>query len=642
MCGIAGILNLKLELIPEASHKLQVMDEIQKHRGPDGTGYFVNEKNCVGFAHQRLSIIDLSTGNQPMSSPSGNTICYNGEIYNYLELKNQLSGYSFKTTSDTEVILAAYEKWGEDCVNHLRGMFAFAIWNEKDQSLFIARDRFGIKPFYYTIQNNTFYFASEVKTLLPFIDEVKVNTTALKDYLYFQLYLGDYTLIENIQELKPAHKILINNGNLRIGRYWEVYYNMDFDHTAKYFSDRLHELIYESIQLHTRSDVPIGSYVSGGIDSSIVASVAAKKSQNREPFLGFTGKFTFGDQYDESYYARKLAEKSNMGLHEIDITSDDFINSIEKVIYHLDYPVAGPGSFPQYHVSKLAAQHRKVVLGGQGGDEIFGGYTRYLIAYFEQCIKGAIDNTLRGGNFIVTYESIIPNLVSLQNYKPLLKEFFKDGLFGPIDERYFRLINRAPDLKSEIRWDELGGYTPFTSFAGIFNGSNVGKESYFDKMTHFDFKTLLPALLQVEDRMSMAHGLESRVPFLDHPLVEFAATMPADIKFKDGTLKMILTNTMRDELPTEILQRTNKMGFPVPLNEWLGKELKEFVNDIFGSSNAKSRPYFNNEEIIKGMKTESKFGRKVWGLLSLELWHKQFYDNHHTFKNKLSQTIKNK
>jgi asparagine synthase (glutamine-hydrolysing) len=641
MCGIAGIFSLNSGKLPALDHCLDVMNDIQKHRGPDGQRSWHNAEETIGFAHQRLSIIDLSTGDQPMTDEYGNTICYNGEVYNYIELRKELNGYPFKTSSDTEVILAAYKKWGHDCVNHLRGMFAFAIWNEKEKDLFIARDRFGIKPLYYTIQNNTLYFSSEVKTLLPFVDQVEVDKTALKDYLYFQLYLGDYTLIQNIKELQPAHTMYVKGGKLNIKKYWEIYYNLNFGQSPKYFEEKLHDLIYESVKLHTRSDVPIGSYISGGIDSSIIASVASKTSQNKDPFLGFTGKFTYGELYDESFYARKLAEKANIGLHEVDINHKDFIDSIEKVIYHLDCPVAGPGSFPQYHVSKLAAQHRKVVLGGQGGDEIFGGYTRYLIAYFEQCIKGAIDNTLHNGNFVVTYESIIPNLVSLQNYKPLMKEFFKDGLFGPIDERYFRLINRAPDLKSEIKWEELGGYKPFDSYAEIFNGKNVGKESYFDKMTHFDFKTLLPALLQVEDRMSMAHGLESRVPFLDHPLIEFAATMPADIKFKNGTLKMILTNTMRDELPKEILERKNKMGFPVPLNDWLGNELKDFVGDIFNSEKAKTRGYFNNKEILNGLKTESKFGRKVWGLLSLELWYRQFYDNHQTFKNKLKQTIKN-
>lgn len=639
MCGISGIINIGGKAIENLPVRLEVMNEIQRHRGPDAQSHWVHSTASLGFAHQRLSIIDLNSGDQPMKDDAGNVICFNGEIYNYLELKRELSGFNFKTASDTEVILAAYHKWGNDCVNHLRGMFAFAIWNEKTGEVFIARDRFGIKPFYYTIQGNNFYFSSEVKTLLPFIDHVEINKTALKDYLYFQLYLGEYTMFEQISELKPASTIRIKNGNLSIGKYWEVFYQLDFDHKAKYFEEKLHDLIYDSVTYHTRSDVPIGAYISGGIDSSIIASLASKTSKNEAPFLGFTGKFTHSELYDESFYARKLADRSGIELHEVGISHHDFINSIEKIIYHLDYPVAGPGSFPQYHVSKLASQHLKVVLGGQGGDEIFGGYTRYLIAYFEQCIKGAIDNTLHNGNFVVTYESIIPNLVSLRNYKPLLKQFFSQGLFDPIDRRYFQLINRAPDLRNEIRWEELQDYSPFNSFSAIFNGDNVGKESYFDKMTHFDFKTLLPALLQVEDRMSMAHGLESRVPYLDHPLVEFAATMPADIKFKDGTLKMILTNTMRKELPQEILDRKDKMGFPVPLNEWLDKELREFVGDIFNSSNARSRQYFNNEEIMKGLTSENKFGRKVWGLLSLELWHRQFYDTHHVFKNKLNKSI---
>jgi len=636
MCGISGIFNTELLPLKNLSRRLQVMNTLQSHRGPDAQTFWTSNDECIGLAHQRLSIIDLKTGSQPMSDASGRTICYNGEIYNYIELRNELkSYYAFKTTSDTEVILAAYSKWGKDCVNRLRGMFAFVIWDEKEKVLFIARDRFGIKPFYYTIQKNVFYFASEVKTLLPFIESLSVNPDALKDYLYFQLYIGNSILFNDIHELPPAYCITIKNEKITTAQYWEIYYTPDFDHSAKYFSEKLHELIYESTRLHTRSDVPIGSYISGGIDSSIIASIASKKAQHSGDFLGFTGKFGYGSLYDESFYARELAKKINIELYEVDITSTDFIDSIEKVIYHLDYPVAGPGAFAQYHVSKLASKHRKVVLGGQGADEIFGGYTRYLIAYFEQCIKGAIDNTLNNGNFIVTYESIIPNLASLQNYKPLFKEFFKDGLFEPLENRYFKLINRGPDLKNEIKWEEFGTYSPFESFVKIFNGKNVGKESYFDKMTHFDFKTLLPALLQVEDRMSMAHGIESRVPFLDHPLVEFAATMPADIKFKNGTLKRILTDTMKNELPNSILNRKDKMGFPVPLNEWLVKELQDFTCDLFSSEKAKTRQYINHTEVLKGLQSENKFGRKAWGLISLEIWHKQFYDKQHEFKNLL-------
>lgn len=332
-------------------------------------------------------------------------------------------------------------------------------------------------------------------------------------------------------------------------------------------------------------------------------------------------------------YARDLAKQYDMELYEIDITARDFTDSINKVIYHMDVPVAGPGAFPQYHVSKLAAQHRKVVLGGQGGDEIFGGYTRYLIAYFEQCVKGAIDGTLDNGNYVVTYESIIPNLRSLYNYKPLLQTFWQDGLFGKMHDRYFRLINRAPDMGDEIHWNDLGAYHPYESFCRLFNGDNIKRESYFDLMTHFDFKTLLPALLQVEDRMSMAHGLESRVPFLDHPLVELAATIPADKKFKSGKLKRMLIKSFSNVLPRSIVERKDKMGFPVPLNDWMKDELKDFTFDIFNVQRHRARPYFNTESILKSLNHEQKFGRKTWGLLSLELWHQNFHDKQQEYKN---------
>lgn len=632
MCGIAGIISISGKQLPELPPHLNVMNRLQAHRGPDGEGLWVHQSMHAGFGHRRLSIIDLRTGDQPMIDQSGNVICYNGEIYNYIELRDELeSSYSFKTTSDTEVILAAYENWGIDCVNHLRGMFSFAIWDERHSRLFCARDRFGIKPFYYTVVNGVFYFASEVKALLPFVPSIDTDLNALKDYLAFQFCLDGKTLFRGVRELKPAFRLLLESGKLRTERYWEVYYKLDFDHTQRYFEDQLRYLLEDAVRVHMRSDVPVGAYVSGGTDSSILASMAAGQSEGVE-FKAFTGRFDLGQLYDESVYARAVAAKSGMTLHEVAITSDDFVNSIRKVIYHLDYPVAGPGSFPQYEVSKLAALHRKVVLGGQGGDEIFGGYTRYLVAYFEQCIKAAIDGTSHSGRFIVTYESIIPNLVALKNYKPMLKEFWADGLFEDMDHRYYRLINRAPTLQGEIIWQALGDYSPFETFKRIFHKDNVNDESYFDRMTHFDFKSLLPALLQVEDRMSMAHGLESRVPFLDHSLVEFAATMPADIKFKDGTLKMALINAMRHELPDIVASRTNKMGFPVPLTDWAKGELKNFIYGIFDSSRAKGRPYFNHEEIMKNLTNETSFGRKLWGLLSLELWHQEFHDKGSEYK----------
>jgi asparagine synthase (glutamine-hydrolysing) len=353
-------------------------------------------------------------------------------------------------------------------------------------------------------------------------------------------------------------------------------------------------------------------------------------------FMGFHGKFSFSPEYDESRYARALAQWRGFQLRDIDITVQDFIENIRKVIYYLDFPVAGPGSFPQYMVSKLASQHRKVVLGGQGGDETFGGYVRYIIAYFEQCIKAAIDDTMSSGNFIVTYESIIPNLTALRNYKPLLQEFWRDGLFQDMDKRYFRLINRANLMHDEVNWELLRDYSPFETFRSIFQGSNVQKESYFDRMTHFDFKTLLPALLQVEDRVSMAHGLESRVPFLDHPIVELAATMPSNVKFKNGTMKHALRQAMSNVLPPVILERKDKMGFPTPITEWVKGEAREFVHDIFSSQQALQRDLVNNRVVLRGLDQEEKYSRKIWGLLCLELWQQEFHDKHPMYKRLLT------
>jgi len=630
MCGIAGAVKLKHEPISGLGHSLQVMNTLQQHRGPDGEGKWTHPNQHVGFAHRRLAIIDLVTGAQPMNDGAGNWVTYGGEIYNYIELRNELGPENFVTTSDTEVILHAYRKWGAACVNHLRGMFAFALWDEENSTLFCARDRFGIKPFYYTILDGVLYFASEIKALLPFLERVETDLDGFRDYVTFQFCLAGKTLFKGVKELLPGHTLQVAKGKVETKRYWEVYYNLDFDHTPKYFEEKLRALLEDSVKFHVRSDVPVGAYISGGVDSSIVASTASRIYPDN--FMGFHGKFSFSPEYDESRYARTLAEYHGFELKEIDITAQDFIENIRKVIYHLDFPVAGPGSFPQYMVSKLASQHRKVVLGGEGGDETFGGYVRYIIAYFEQCIKAAIDGTMRSGNFIVTYESIIPNLVSLKQYKPLLQEFWREGLFQDMDRRYFRLINRANLMHDEVHWELLQDYSPFETFQSIFHGDNVQKESYFDLMTHFDFKTLLPALLQVEDRVGMAHGLESRVPFLDHPVAEFAATMPSNVKFKDGTMKYILKTAMRQVLPPAILERRDKMGFPTPLTEWVKGEARDFVRDIFSSQKALQRDLIDNRGVLEGLDQEEKYSRKIWGLLCLELWQQEFHDKQNEYK----------
>jgi len=638
MCGIAGVVSIDGSPIPRLDASVEVLGRIIAHRGPDGHGSWICEERRAGLAHRRLAIIDLSAAaQQPMAAPGPNVITYNGEIYNYLELAAALSpGWRFRSASDTECILAAYEQYGTDCLDQLRGMFAFALWDGRRRRLFCARDRFGIKPFYYTIVGNLFVFASEAKALLPFLPAIDTDPVALAEYLTFQYTIGEATLFRGIKQLLPGHALTVEDGRVRLWRYWDVHYEIDYDHSPRYFASRLAELLDDSVALHMRSDVPVGAYVSGGIDSSLIAILAAKTGRG----IGdcFHGRFTQFPGYDESEYAATAVDRAGGRLHIADITSADFRDHIEDVVYHLDFPVAGPGSFPQFIVSKLAARHLKVVLGGQGGDEVFGGYARYLLAYFEQCIKATLDGTYKNGNYVVTIESIVPNLGLLREYKPLMREFWREGLFDDLDARYFRLVDRSTDMAAEVEWGLLDKKQVFESFVAVFNNqSNVHKEAYFDKMTHFDFKCLLPALLQVEDRMSMAHGLESRVPLLDHPLIEFLATVPADVKFAGGRMKHLLKTAYAGDLPAAIAERRDKMGFPVPLKEWFSGELRDLVEDTFRARSARQRPHLNTGAVLANFAGAGRFSRKVWGLLSLELWHQIFHDRAAQYRRMLAE-----
>ena len=627
MCGIGGAVALVGSLKNHQKY-LAVFDKFLTHRGPDGSNHWVNSDSSVLFAHYRLAVIGLSEDSaQPMASLEQNVVSFNGEIYNYRELRENAAqrGYRFQTKSDTESILATYALDGVVGISKLRGMFAFALMDERNNRVVLARDRFGIKPLFYTIQDGVLYFASEQKALLPFLPSIKTNSKALAEYLTFQYTISEATMFEGVEQLMPGHYLTVQRGVIQITKYWDISYELDYSWTAETAERRLRELLDDSIEVHLRSDVEVGAYLSGGIDSSLIAILAARKTEFGRK--AFHGRFTQHPGYDESVFASDASASFGGDLRTLDITADDFQQHIRSIIWHLDQPTAGPGAFPQFMVSALAAKEVKVVLGGQGGDEIFGGYARYLIAYFEQCIKSAIDGTYKNGNYVVTIESIIPNLGILREYKPLMQEFWKEGLFGPLDERFFRLVDRSTDMKSEVLWQDLDLGAVKESFFKVFNSrSNVRKEAYFDSMTHFEFKTLLPALLHVEDRMSMAHGLESRVPFLDHPLVEFVATVPADLKFQGGHLKHLLKNGYRDTLPRSILERRDKMGFPVPLKEWFGGELRPFVMDILSNMHSRQRDYFNTEEIMKNFGSEAQFSRKTWGLLSLELWQQEFHD----------------
>ncbi|HWU14688.1 MAG TPA: asparagine synthase (glutamine-hydrolyzing) [Caulobacter sp.] len=628
MCGIAGMIHLDGERVPQLARRLQMMNDIQAHRGPDGHSIWTSPDGSVGLAHRRLAIVDLSErGAQPMTGEDGSVLVHNGEVYNFHELRESFAGrWTFKSGTDTEVILAAHAHLGDDAVEQFRGMFAYAHWRPETRRLLIARDPFGIKPLYYAQVGRILLFSSEAKTLLPFLPEVETDPHAFAEYVALQIPLSDRTLFAGIRQLPAAHTLVCEKGQVKIRAYWKPEYNY-IDISAAEATDRLSALIEDSLALHLRSDVPVGAYLSGGVDSSLIAIMAADSHHENRDF--FHGKFTQFPGYDESGYAREAASLATGRLHEIDITAADFIESMPRVIYHLDQPVAGPGSFPQYMVSKLAGRHVKVVLGGQGGDEIFGGYSRYMVAYLEQCLRSAIQGEDDPGTRDLKFETIIPQLDSLREYQPMIKSSWSSGLFGAFDERYFRLINRTVDMAGEVEIEDLPMAEVQQRFAAEFNAAGVGERAYFDKMMRFDMRFLLPALLQVEDRMGMAHGIESRVPFLDRPVVEFISSLSPGIKLKGGVSKHLLRQAFGHRLPPSLLTRRDKMGFPVPLKEWFGGELKSFVHDTFHSARAGSRPWMRRDVVLKNMTQMGSFSRTAWGMLSLELWYQQFHDVAH-------------
>lgn len=628
MCGIAGIVSRDPAQTPSAQ-ALEAMLGTIAHRGPDGEGRHLDR--AVALGHRRLAIIDLDTGQQPMCNEDGSIwIVFNGEIYNYVELRQDLARHHrFKTKSDTEVILHLYEELGERCLERLNGMFAFAIWDVRQQRLFAARDRLGIKPFYWTLTPDALLFASEPKALFATgLVEPEADLEGLQQYLTFQFCLGDRTMFERVRKLEPGHFLTFRPARDRepaVVRYWAFNYEIDFHHTADYFRESLLELLHDAVRLQLRSDVPVGAHCSGGLDSSTVVMLAARQYPGR--FEAFTGAFREGPQYDESAYARLVAEAASAEHHVVHPTAREFTDVLPWLVYMMDEPAAGPGLFPQYSVSKLAAQHVKVVLGGQGGDELFGGYARYLVAYLEQALKGAIHGDASDPRYVVTWESIAPSLPLLRQYGPMLQRFWREGLFGDMDRRYFQLVSRVEDAGALYTEDLVSPTTREAMFAGfseIFNDPSA--KSYFDRMTNFDLKTLLPALLQVEDRTSMSVSLESRVPLLDHRIAELVTRMPPAMRFRGGDSKRIFREAVQGLIPAPVYQRRDKMGFPVPLTEWLRGPARDFVHDVLLSQRARERGFYRLESIERQLVRQAPFDRELWGLLCLELWHRAFID----------------
>ncbi len=604
------------------------------HRGPDGEGDWGAPSDPVWLGHRRLAIIDLAGGAQPMHFPeAGLTITFNGCIYNYKELRTELeqAGRVFHSDSDTEVILQAYAAWGTDCVRRFNGMWAFAIWDQPRRRLWCARDRVGVKPFYFWEQGGTFVFGSEIKALLASgLVPRERDDAGLRQYLTFQFCLGERTMFRGVRRLEPGHTLTLDLGKntprLEIAQFWDVHFEIDEVRDEDWLVAHVRDLLEDAVKLRLRSDVPLGAHLSGGIDSSTVVALARRLLPGGAALHTFTGAFEDnGTKYDERNWARLVAEANDAKMHEVVLRDRDFVDGIRRIVWHMDEPAAGPGVFPQYYVSKLASEHVKVVLGGQGGDEIFIGYARYLVAYLEECIKGAIQNTADRADYVATLATIVPNLPSLQNYLPMLRSFWERGAFADPGRRYFALMDRfdgaAPLLSPDLEFDHEASYD---EFRGIFDSH--GATSMINKILYFDMKTHLQSLLHVEDRTSMAWGLESRVPLLDYRLIELMTSTRPTIKFKDGRLKHVFLKAVANLLPQAVRRRPDKMGFPVPLSEWGQGPLRGPIHEILGSKEARTRGLFDVDKLLAAADHERSFGRATWGAINLELWHRQFMD----------------
>lgn len=628
MCGLVGLMSIE-KTGASLRAPVAAMTQLIEHRGPDGEGIWSDNEVGLCLGHRRLAIIDPEHGKQPLETEDGRlVIAFNGEIYNYLELRRELiqKGHPIHSYSDTEVLLYAYREWGESCVDRLLGMFAFAIWDKQEKRLFCARDRIGIKPFYYYFDGKNLAFSSEIKSILASgVVKAESNPEGLQDYLTFQFCLGEKTMFRNITKLEPGWSMTVcydqKQLSLNKRQYWDVSYEVDESHDEKWFVDHLAGLIEDSVRMHLRSDVAIGAHLSGGLDSSTLVCLASTMLTG-EKLKTFTGAFSEGERFDETIYAKMVAQSVNADYREIYIKGSEFSDILPKLMYYMDEPAAGPGLIPQYYVSQLASQDVKVVLGGQGGDEIFIGYARYLVACLEQSLSDSMQNTSSGG---LSLNSIIPNLPVLQSYKPMIRGFWQKGVFDSWDKRYFQLIDRSEGVtnlysKSVFESD----YSSFSSFQNVFN--RPGINSLVNKMSYFDLKGSLPALLHVEDRTSMAASIESRVPLLDHRIIEFMATVPDHIKFKNGNMKHLFKGVVENIVPKNIFDRKDKMGFPTPLEKWIKGEAKQFVRDMLLSDQARQRGLYDMHEVEKAIENEHEFGRVVWGLLCMETWHRTFID----------------
>jgi asparagine synthase (glutamine-hydrolysing) len=600
-------------------HEVRAMCRMLVHRGPDEEGVYLGAG--VGLGMRRLSIIDLDSSQQPISNEDRSVwVVFNGEIYNYLELRQDLSrrGHRLRTSGDTETIVHLYEEFGPGCVDHLRGMFSFAIWDAAERRLLLARDRLGIKPLYYVALPHGLAFASELKPLLQ-LPEVgrKLSWEAVRHLVTFMATPSAQSIVDGVQKLEPGRVATIcETGDLRIHRYWDLSFQPNEEASERELVDRLRDLLCESVKLHEVSDVPIGAFLSGGIDSSAV--VATMASMRAEPVKTFSIGFAEAE-YDELVHARHVADTYATEHHEL-VLRPDVIGLAEDLAWFLDEPFGDTSAIPTYMVSKLAAEHVTVVLTGDGGDELFGGYDKYLTDQAEQRFD-RIPRSIRRA-----LGAVGRRMPDGAKGKRFLEHLALEGPNRFLDASTLFRLDQLRKLFQDEAYEQMSAHDPWTQALGCLDREDLDGLS---ALQYCDLNTYLPLdILTKVDRMAMAHSLEARPPLLDHKLVEFAATIPSRFRIRDGSTKYLFKQAMRGILPDDIIDRP-KHGFAIPLARWFRGELAGFARDLLCSQRAQQRGLFRTaqvERLIRLHEGGRDIDLQLWTLVSLELWCRRVLD----------------
>lgn len=644
MCGIAGIINFKSE--PIDPRPIKNMTESIFHRGPDDSGFFNDDNVALGF--RRLSIIDLEHGHQPMESINGQyLIVFNGEIYNFKEIRKILSslGYRFKTNCDTEVILYAFQHWGIDCIEKFNGMFAFAIYDKQKRTVFLARDRLGIKPLYYSIVDGILIFGSEMKVILEHPKFVKsANLLAISSYLTFRYPHGEATVFNGIKRLSPGHSMKIDSSGISISKYWEIpFFDTKEDLGEKFYLERTEELLAQAVRRRLISDVPLGALLSGGLDSSLI--VASMCKQNNTSSRIKTYSIGFGEEgYDESHYARMVADHCGVDHLSLSLGQEDYIEQLKKTIIQKDAPLSIPHEIALMNICSELKKHTTVVISGEGADELFGGYGRvqrspmdfkkieYVKKLFPPSLHKPLLKLMGAGKSIDSWLAInshLDHFFSVYNWIPFEEKWnlFTKSTMDAID-------NDKPNIEF---WQR--------DFERISGGDD------YDKILYLFEKNHLSCLLDRLDSMSMAASVEARVPFVDHELVEFASTIPIKYKLKWKSpfhqAKSMFTHSFKASenldhskyilrklglkvLPKEIVSRRKK-GFPVPLDNWINNGMIKYAKEILLDDKTTRRGVFRYSQLEKMLNNNQKldydfWGKKVWMLMNVELWFRECID----------------